>query len=183
MSEFKIDVRLCILLSVLLFFVPFPWLVAWFFAVVFHEMCHWLVVKLCGGNIRLFYVGISGASMHCADLNKWEYVFAILAGPFSGFILVLFGRWVPRLAICSWVLSVYNLLPVLPLDGGHAVRILIGRDRDFFLLEKIAIIIIVLFSLITCLTTNLGSLSMIILASLWLKRRKIPCKEAHCAVQ
>ncbi len=183
MSGFKLDARFCILLSVLVFMVPFPWLVSWVVAVSFHEMCHWIVMKFYGGNMRSFFIGLGGANMQCSGLSDREYLLSILAGPIGGFVLVLLGRWFPRLSICSWLLSAYNLLPVLPLDGGQVLRILVKNDTVFCVLERIVLILVSILAVITSLFMNLGPLPFIIVASLWVKKRKRPCKETVCAVQ
>ena len=183
MNSFKIDGRLCILFGFLLFLVPFPWFVAWIAAASFHEICHWLVVKLYGGNVRLFFAGIGGASMQCNGLSNRAYLLAVLAGPVGGFVLVMLGRWFPRLAICSWLLSVYNLLPVLPLDGGQAMRLLLKSNTVFCFFEKITLIIISALAVSSCIVLNFGLLPLILVASLWLKKRKRPCKDEVYAVQ
>jgi len=183
MSSFKIDPRLCIMTCVLIFLVPLTWLLAWGAAVCFHELCHWIAVKLYGGNIPGISIGLGGANMECINLSDKAYLVSVLAGPAGGLALVLLGRWLPRLAICSWLLSVYNLLPILPLDGGQALRILIKNDTVFRILEQIAIIIISVLAACASIFMKLGLLPLIIAASVWVRSRKRPCKETFYGVQ
>ena len=178
MNGFKLDARVCILLCILIFLVPLPWLVAWIAAVSFHEICHWSVVKLYGGHMRTVFVGLGGASMQCGGLSRRTYLLAILAGPVGGLLLVLLGRWLPRLAICSWLLSAYNLLPVLPLDGGQIMRILIKSNTLFDIFEKCVLILISALAVIACLYMKLGLLPLIVIVSLLMRKRKRPCKDA-----
>ena len=54
-------------------------------------------------------------------------VVCILAGPLGGLSLLLLCRRFPRVAICGMLQSVYNVLPIYPLDGGRALRGILGR--------------------------------------------------------
>lgn len=183
MSSFRMDPRLCILICVLIFLVPLTWLLAWVVAVCFHELCHWVAVKLYGGNIPGISIGLGGANMECIDLSDKAYLISVLAGPAGGLTLGLLGRWLPRLAICSWLLSVYNLLPVQPLDGGQALRILIKDDTAFSILEQIFLIIISVLAVCASLFMNLGLLPLIVAVSVWVRSRKRPCKVTFYGVQ
>ena len=168
--------------SILLFLVPLPWLVAWVIAVSFHEFCHLAAVKVLGGNVLAFSINLGGVNMECADLTERDYLLSILAGPLGGFVLGLVGRWFPRLAICSWLLSVYNLIPVLPLDGGRVLQILVKKNAVFLAVEKIILGLSLLAAMI-CLFADFGTLPLIIAISLWIKNRKRPCKETIWGVQ
>lgn len=166
----------------LLFLVPIKWLLAWLTAVSFHEFCHWVSVKLCGGEIYGLTVGIGGANMECTPLSNGKRLFAVLSGPIGGFALVLLGRWIPRTALCSWLLSVYNLLPMLPLDGGRALEILVGKQAAS-VIDRIFLIFLSLVALYVAINLHFGILPLAIIGGLWLKHRKSPCKPPICRVQ
>ena len=183
MTGFQCDFRFYILLAVLIFFVPLPWLTSWIIAVCFHELCHLAVVKLLHGTVYSFKAGVSGANMECNNLSDRGYLLSILAGPLGGLVLVLTGRLFPRLAICSWILSVYNLMPVLPLDGGQALRLLIKNNDLFHIAERIALLLIFAFAIYLFFFANFGPLPFIAALSLFVKNRKRPCKEPHWGVQ
>lgn len=172
-----------IYLVLLLFLVPIKWLAAWLLAVGFHELCHWVAVKLCGGEVYVLTVGIGGANMECSPLSNGKRLFAVLSGPIGGFALVLLGRWFPRTALCSWLLSVYNLLPLLPLDGGRALEILLGQRPAFAFIEKLILILMSMAALYGVIVLHFGVLPLTIMAGLWLKHRKSPCKPRACRVQ
>ncbi len=172
-----------IYLVILLFLVPFPWLTAWLISVIFHEFCHWAAVKLCRGEIYHITVGLGGAVIESSMLAEGKRLFAILSGPLGGFALVLIGRWFPRVALCSWVLSVYNLLPLLPLDGGSALQILLRDRRVFYVIERVFLIIIIAGAVYIAFCLNLGILPLAIAGGLWLKNRKTPCKKGIYKVQ
>ena len=157
-------------------------MIAWVIAVTFHEICHLAAVKAFGGKIQKFSFGFSGADMQCSSLAGKAYLLCVLAGPVGGLSLAFLGRWFPRVAICSWLLSVYNLLPILPLDGGQAIRTIFG-SRICRFIEQLALIAITAIALYMCFFANFGLLPLIVTASLWIKNRKRPCKESLCEVQ
>ena len=172
-----------IYLVLLLFFVPFPWLTAWLAAAAFHEFCHWLAVRMLGGRICRLTVGLGGAVMESDPLTAGKNLFSVLCGPVGGFLLVLLGRWLPRVAICSWVLSVYNLLPLLPLDGGRALRILVRDEKHFLVAEKVILLLLTATAICVTFVLRIGIFPLCIVGILWLKNRNSPCKEGVCKVQ
>ena len=181
MGKCKVEPKLYILLAVLFFIIPLKWMVAWFVAVCLHELFHFVVVKLYGGNVCAFTLGLSGAKMECDGLSERQYLLSVLAGPIGGFLVILLGRWFPRLAISSWLLSMYNLLPILPLDGGRAMELLL-KDKSKHI-ENIVLIILMALALYTGMFMNFGVLPIVVVATLWLKNRKIPCNGAIDRVQ
>lgn len=105
-----------------LLLLPLRWIVAWSIAAVVHEVCHYLAVRVCGGAVSGIRVGATGARMDVGGLGHWQEVFCALAGPAGGIMLLSVARWFPRVAICALAQSLFNLLPVYPLDGGRAMR-------------------------------------------------------------
>lgn len=105
-----------------LLIIPLRWLIAWLIAVVVHEGAHYLAVKVCGGRIQRITIGVGGAVMECTPLKPWQTVICCLSGPLGGLLLLGLARYIPRVALCAAMQSVFNLLPVYPLDGGRAVQ-------------------------------------------------------------
>lgn len=170
-------------LAILLLILPVKWLIAWLIAVCFHEACHYLAVKLCGGESYHLRVGFGGAVISCSELTNKKHLFSLLAGPLGGLLLVFFGRWFPRVALCSWALSVYNLLPLLPLDGGQALRLLMKNSQRFYTVERVILIVLTFCSIWASFLLRLGVLPVAIVGILWVKNRNSPCKEWACKVQ
>lgn len=49
-------------------------------------------------------------------------------GPIFGLLPVLLWEKCPRLAFCATLLSAWNMLPIYPLDGGRALRLLLREN-------------------------------------------------------
>ena len=120
------------------FFVPLT-LAAIILPLFIHELAHIIVLRFLGLRIRCFsadlrgfciqYSGYSGAVGHAA---------AAAAGPAAGFAYAfaasmlskkIGGSWLCLSAGVSLLMSLFNLLPALPLDGG---RILENLSCTFF---------------------------------------------------
>ena len=122
-----------ILWALMLLILPLNWLLAAATAAFFHECCHFFALRLC--DVPVFRIEISsrGARMDTAPMGLRQEFFCALAGPLGGLFLLLFLMQIPRIAICAAAQSLFNLLPLYPLDGGRAVRCL---ALHFFPAEK-----------------------------------------------
>ena len=172
-----------IYLTVLLLIIPLQWLVSWIVAIVFHELCHYITVKVCKGTIESVGISFGGVEMRCADLSNLCRFIAILSGPFGGFLLICLGRWFPCLALCSFFLSLYNLLPILPLDGGQALQIVLKSKKIFDVLQGITLLLLMIFAIFCTFYLRLGALPLAVVIGIIIKHRKRPCKESLCRVQ
>lgn len=170
-------------LVILLLLVPMQWLCAWFAAVMFHELCHWIAVVLLGGRIYQIEFAIGGIKMEADSLPDNKRLVGVLCGPIGGFTLVFISRWFPRVALCSLILSAYNLIPVLPLDGGHVLQIIFRNRSGFYIVEKIILILITTIILYLSISYHFGILPIVIVLGLWFRNRNSPCKENVYGVQ
>lgn len=138
-------------------------------AVVVHELGHCLMLWLAGMRIRRFTLGLFGLEIdYLGAIHGLAGACAVLAGPLAGLIyaLALSGAesefW--RIsAAASFLLSGFNLLPVLPLDGGRLLLLAAGgRAERVSLLASLALAVL-------CISLCLprGYFSLFIL-SLWL---------------
>lgn len=171
MRRFPGNVRICItagscfFTALLLLVLPLPWVLAAVFAAGIHEICHIAALYFCGGRVNCITLGGRGAVLETEPMSPGRELICALAGPMGGLILLLFAKWVPRVAVCAGVQSLYNLLPVYPLDGGRAIRC--GAELLF---PKWGGILCVLLEK-CCL---FGTVILAVYASFWLKLGLIP---------
>ena len=95
-------------------------------AVLIHEGGHLLALGLLGtGRVQLELSG-RGAVLHTGAMSWPRQLVCDLAGPAAGlvFALAIEKHW-PLGGAVSQLVSCWNLLPVLPLDGGQAVQALL----------------------------------------------------------
>lgn len=96
-------------------------------AAIIHELGHAVAIYLCGGKITGIRLGITGAVLvqgRC--LGYWQECVIALAGPAAGLAGACLLSAYPMAAGANLLLTLFNSLPILPLDGGCAVRSLIG---------------------------------------------------------
>lgn len=91
-----------------------------------HELGHWVVIRLLGGRVRKIRIGLAGAELmldRSRGLSYGRELLCTLAGPGTNFLLAaLFVRQGCSLwAGVNWVTGCFQLLPVLPLDGGRGL--------------------------------------------------------------
>ena len=117
-------------------------------ALLAHEFGHALVGRWLGGRgpeIYLVFFGGLCAFRH-ASFTRWREMGMVAAGPLVNLLLggLVFLLLYPDLnagrawwagAFLNWFivvnlfLGILNLIPVLPLDGGHILRLLVGHHR------------------------------------------------------
>ncbi len=161
-SWMRISGFFCIWLALMLLILPLKWLVAAVVAAFIHEACHALAVKLCGGEVKFLSAYSNGAVMSAIGLTGGKALICALAGPLGGLSLLFLVRWFPRTAICAACQSLYNLLPVEPLDGGNALRLLTealfpGYSRRICTaVSSLVLLCICLLALYGCLVLHIG---------------------------
>lgn len=179
-------------LSLAVLLLPLPWLMAMILSALWHEFCHWLAIRLCGGRSGSLSLHSYAARMPLPLLSRGQELFCALAGPAGTlFLLPLLPRF-PRIVLCSLAQSCYNLLPVYPLDGGRALACLLAM---VFAPQRAAKFLQVISRAVTACAVFLGiygafflklGLSPLFLTAMLLlqiKSAKIPCKAADLRVQ
>ena len=179
-------------LACILLFLPLRWFLALFISAAFHELCHLLALRLCGGQVHQLRLGSFGAVIHATPLSPAKALLCSLAGPAGGLLLIFFARWFPRLALCAAIQSAYNLLPIHGLDGSHALRFFLGMFLPeevliplCIIIERILLILVCSLALYATFIVRLGILPVLAAGSLILKATggKIPCKTGSLRVQ
>ena len=152
------------------------WVPILFISVLIHELAHAAMIAVLGfGSSRIMLNGMGGATYNDRRARPWQDMLISLAGPAASFGLFFLARWIsgnvaiantdrmlvalmPRLAGANVFWGIFNLIPVPPLDGGHATR-------DFFrmfLSERTAFVIAIWIAMIV------GTL--VVVFGLWLKQ-------------
>lgn len=121
------DPAWCLLGAALVLLVPMRWLLSAITAALVHEAAHILTVILFGGHVRRIYMFPGGCRIHAAGMGDMESFFSILAGPAASIALGCFRRRFPLIAAIGMIQGIFNLLPVLPLDGGRLLQLLLHR--------------------------------------------------------
>lgn len=114
------------------------WIVIIFVSILIHEFGHALTAKAFGQNPSIELVAFGGLTIpNGPKLSLWKEFIVVLFGPLFGFILFLIAAYLSKItgppmqavfrvtAIVNLFWTVVNLLPVLPLDGGQLVRIIL----------------------------------------------------------
>ncbi len=108
--------------AVWLLLLPIQWLGAAILAGTVHELGHLIWLWGVGSRVWRIQIGAFGAKIETEMLTPQQELGAALAGPAAGLVLCLYWGVLPRTAFCSLLQSIYNLIPLYPMDGGRALR-------------------------------------------------------------
>ena len=118
----SVDGAFFVALSAAILLLPLKWLLCASFAAFIHELSHFLALRLSGVEVRSIRIGAGGAMMSTAPMSARQEALCAAAGPLGGGMLILSAPLCPSLALCAFVQTGFNLLPIFPLDGGRVVR-------------------------------------------------------------
>jgi len=138
------------------------WIPVLFVSVLIHELAHAAAIGIFGfGSSHIVLGGMGGVTINQRRARPWQDLIISVAGPASSFLLWWLADWVgehvavartdrmlvallPRLAGANFFWGIFNLIPVPPLDGGHATR----EFFRMFLSERNAFIIAIWIAII-----------------------------------
>ncbi|MEP0357252.1 site-2 protease family protein [Paraglaciecola sp.] len=108
--------------------------IALILCLVFHEYGHIKAMQYFGLKTKGIYLipFVGGLALSDSKINtRWQDIVISIMGPFFGLILsvaCLLAYWITDieilagLAVFNALLNLFNMLPVLPLDGGHVLK-------------------------------------------------------------
>lgn len=181
-SKTEISGGAVLLLSLLYFLGGTVTLAALLTAALVHEAGHIAAIKLFGGRLRSYSFDISGMCIDYGGLGSvGAELAALLAGPAAGLMLAYFASLLGNctgmqffllLSGYSLMLSLLNLLPVLPLDGGMALLcaaiMLFGREKAAAFAERSGMVLSIAIALLGLflLGRNIGA--SLLVCGMWL---------------
>ena len=126
------------LLSVAVYASLFGWKysVGFVLLLLCHEMGHYIAARQRGLRVSLpTFIPFVGAWINLKDqpMDAETTAFVGMAGPLLGstaaFVVYLYAmqissQWLLAIAYAGFVLNLFNLIPVAPLDGGHIVAVI-----------------------------------------------------------
>lgn len=161
--KFDISIGFVLLLSVLYFFDSEQLLLPALCAFILHELGHIIAIKLCGGAIDCIRLRVFGARIVLKQYPLLSYkqeMITAAAGPVAGFIIAIAASYAAgffnvdslyTFSGLNLVLSVVNLVPVYPLDGGRIVNNFLLLLFELETAQRISFIISVFFTAIIML--------------------------------
>lgn len=111
-----------------------PFAIGLLFCLVVHEYGHVRAMKYFGMKTKGIYLipFVGGLALSENRVNtRWQEVVIAIMGPFFGLLLSIASLvvyWITGiemfagLAVYNALLNLFNLLPILPLDGGHIMK-------------------------------------------------------------
>lgn len=151
-----------------------------FISILIHEIFHIIVAKIYKINLKNLRVSIFGFSAQIENNKKnksKQKIFMYFVGPLSNFILAIIFYFMNfeyiekiKLIYINLSLGIFNLLPILPLDGGNILKELLKIKYKNLKVNKISLfiskvclaILIFTYSIVIIKVKNISILALII---------------------
>jgi len=168
--KYKISAGAIVLFSLIFFFDDTGAVSAMIPAAAIHELGHLIALRHYGARVKSFGLSAFGLEIEYSGLisNKHTAI-SLIAGPLFGGVwaAAAMAAGTPFFALSgaiSLMLTVFNLLPVLPLDGGRLISCIFGEEKAKRISRVVAIMMLAL-GVLALTAFRLPSLLMI---SVWI---------------
>ncbi len=158
------------------------WVLMIFLAVFVHEMGHACIALLCGQKVEVEFTAFGGVTIPSGPkLSLGKEFLMVFMGPFFGFLLFVAATFILDIPIVDPTLRLFmqnfrfvtlfwtimNLLPILPLDGGQLLRIMLEAFLGFKA-RVVTLYISVVFATIASVIFFLIGFSLFFMGALFL---------------
>lgn len=154
-------------------------LFSWQFALVliavimFHEYGHVWAMKKMGMKTKGFYLipFVGGVAVGDKAKTHWQQVFIAMMGPTFGLVMSIVcylaylateSHFIGLVASVSALINIFNLLPVMPLDGGQVVKSIVFSGRSKWQYIGLLVLSAAAFALSTTLGLSLLSFFIVL---------------------
>ena len=179
----------CWLVAVLsLVILPVRWVIAWFLAVVIHELGHYAALKLFAVRVNSVSVKLSGTYMHTAPMTLVQETAVAAMGPAFSLLLVLLSPFMPYTACCAFFQLLFNLLPLNGFDGwrvlGNFLKLVLPDKHAVTVMKAIQFLLLAGICVVA-LWLRWGALALAVVLVLLVRGGFItfPCKRRKQIVQ
>ena len=127
MGRVRVEGGVWIVLGLAVLLLPLRVLLGIFLAAAVHELGHLAAMYFLGVPILGINLHPGGARIEAGPMEPGEEIICALAGPVAGALVIFAWKWFPELAVAGLVQTVFNLIPIYPLDGGRVVRLVLDK--------------------------------------------------------
>ena len=180
-----LDIQISLTFPVVLLFICFYGLFVHFFlafvSMTLHELGHIIaavVFKQRVYSIRLLPIGLS-SEIDDPAFGGWKVIVVSISGPLSNILIVLvlilvktyyffLPEYFHNVLYLNTCLALFNMIPVLPLDGGKILKIILTRKFGIFSsyinTKRISLLLAILFVIVGTFQLIAGSYNFSLLA-------------------
>lgn len=161
----KIEINLKIIFAIILFLIVknLNTYLIFFIFILIHEIAHLIVGILLGGKPKKMVISVFGVSLEFYSYKKTSPIYRIIFFGIGPLVNILFAivfvyvfkeknALIEKIIITNFAIGIFNLIPILPLDGGKIIKEILKIFLKVETANKIAIyvskVILILFSLV-----------------------------------
>ena len=122
MGSVRVEGGAWIVLGIGVLILPLRFLLGVILAATFHELGHLAAMYFAGVQIEGIIIHPFGVRIQSGPMEPGTEMICALAGPLAGAMTIFAWKWFPELAASGLVQTIFNLIPIYPLDGGRVAR-------------------------------------------------------------